>query len=182
MFPSTSSPVPLSQLSITSSIIHVQNHEILSSSITKSWFTFLWNTDIFFKIYAPGLSCSMWTLSCGMHVGSGSLMRDRTWAPCIGSVESYPLDHQVSPWNIDILESSLHSHCFHHHQNPNSGFQNGLHSRSLYWICCLSCLPKDLFLHGILYPKSFAVLCSSLPISTKLNSLAWLPRTSEACP
>ena len=26
-----------------------------------------------------------------------SRTRDRTWAPCIGSVESYPLDHQGSP-------------------------------------------------------------------------------------
>ena len=43
------------------------------------------------------LSCSMWTLSCGMHVGSSSLTRDQTQAPCIGSVESYPLDHQGNP-------------------------------------------------------------------------------------
>ena len=31
------------------------------------------------------LSCGMWSLSCGMHMGSSSLTRDRTWAPCIGS-------------------------------------------------------------------------------------------------
>ena len=42
-------------------------------------------------------SCGVWELSCGMHVGSSSLTRDRTWAPCIGSTESYPLDHQGSP-------------------------------------------------------------------------------------
>ena len=36
-------------------------------------------------------------LSCGMHVGSSSLTRDRTQAPCIGSTESYPLHHQGSP-------------------------------------------------------------------------------------
>ena len=41
-------------------------------------------------------SCSMWTLSYDMHAGSSSLTRDRTRAPCIGSVESYPLDHQGS--------------------------------------------------------------------------------------
>ena len=63
----------------------------------------------FFNIYlfiqaAPGLSCStrdlhygMRDLSCGMHVGSSSLTRDQTRAPCIGSVESYPLDLQGSP-------------------------------------------------------------------------------------
>ena len=43
------------------------------------------------------LSCGMQTLSCSMHVGSSSLTRDRTQAPCIGSMESYPLCHQGSP-------------------------------------------------------------------------------------
>ena len=42
-------------------------------------------------------SCGMQTLSCSKHVGSSSLSRDRTRAPCIGSTESYPLDHQGSP-------------------------------------------------------------------------------------
>ena len=41
----------------------------------------------------------MQTLSCSMHVGSSSLTRDRTQAPCIGSAKSYPLDHQRSPSN-----------------------------------------------------------------------------------
>ena len=31
------------------------------------------------------------------HVGSSSLTRDWTWAPCAGSTESEPLDHQDSP-------------------------------------------------------------------------------------
>ena len=39
-------------------------------------------------------------LSCSMHAGSSSLTRDQTWAPCIGSTESYPLDHQGSPSEI----------------------------------------------------------------------------------
>ena len=38
----------------------------------------------------------MCTLSCGMRAGSSSLTRNRAWA-CIGSAESYPLDHQGSP-------------------------------------------------------------------------------------
>ena len=50
----------------------------------------LWHAGSFL-VAAHGL------LSCGMHVGSSSLTRDRTLAPCIGSVESYPLDHQGSP-------------------------------------------------------------------------------------
>ena len=48
----------------------------------------------------PGLSCGMWAVSCSMHVGSRSLTRDRTQAPCIGSVESYPLDHQGRPMSF----------------------------------------------------------------------------------
>ena len=43
------------------------------------------------------LSCSMQTLSCGMHAGSSFPVRDRTRPPCTGSTESYPLDHQGSP-------------------------------------------------------------------------------------
>ena len=49
------------------------------------------------------LSCGMWTLSCSMHVGSSSLTRGQTWAPCTGSAESYPLRRQGSP-----LDSSLY--------------------------------------------------------------------------
>ena len=45
---------------------------------------------------ALGLSCSMWDLS--------SLTRDRTWAPCTGNTESWPLEHQERPWHMDYLE------------------------------------------------------------------------------
>ena len=48
------------------------------------------------------LSCGMRALSCGMHMGSSSLTRDQTRAPCLGSSESYPLRHQGSP-NLLIL-------------------------------------------------------------------------------
>ena len=43
------------------------------------------------------LSSGMRTLSCSMRVGSSSLTRDWTQAPCIGSAESYPLRHQGGP-------------------------------------------------------------------------------------
>ena len=43
----------------------------------------------------PSLGCGMWTQL--QHVESSSLTRDRTQAPCIGSTESCPLDHQGSP-------------------------------------------------------------------------------------
>ena len=45
-------------------------------------------------------SCGMQTLSCSTHAGSSSLTRDRTWAPCIDSAESYPLDCQASPRTV----------------------------------------------------------------------------------
>ena len=53
----------------------------------------------------PGLSCSTRDLrcsvfSCGTRVGSSSLTRDRTQAPCIGSADSYSLDHQGSPCRL----------------------------------------------------------------------------------
>ena len=59
-------------------------------------------------------SCGMRTLSCSMHVGSSSPTRDATQAPCIGSVESYPLDHQGSPQNyllISIKNPDFDSDC-----------------------------------------------------------------------
>ena len=64
----------------------------------------------FFNLAAPGLSCRTPVFCCGMrdlqlwhanfqlrHVESSSLTRDGTWAACIGSAESQPLDHQGSP-------------------------------------------------------------------------------------
>ena len=53
----------------------------------------LWLTpsvsSFFFFLVVPGLSCGMWALwSSLQHVGSSSLTRDRTWAICIGSMES----------------------------------------------------------------------------------------------
>ena len=48
------------------------------------------------------LNCSMRTLSCAMQVGSISLTTEQTRGPCIGSVESYPLDHQgIPPYCLD---------------------------------------------------------------------------------
>ena len=51
--------------------------------------------------------------SCSMHVGSSSLTRDQTRAPCIESTESYPLDHQGSPCVLFICMSifTLKLHC-----------------------------------------------------------------------
>lgn len=46
-----------------------------------------------------GLSCDarVSLAACGILV---PVIRDQTQAPCIGSVESYPLDHQGSPTRL----------------------------------------------------------------------------------
>ena len=90
----------------------LQGYQFFSSVLLE---VLLLSLFVCFNIYlfilaVPGLSCGMQDLRCGVwasqlwhadsqlwHVGSSSLTRDRTWAPCIGSVESYPLDHQGSP-------------------------------------------------------------------------------------
>ena len=36
------------------------------------------------------------------HVGSSSLTRDQIWASCIGSTQSWPPDHQGSPYDTGI--------------------------------------------------------------------------------
>ena len=62
------------------------------------------------------LHCSMWDLHCDMwdlqlqHVGSSSLTRDSTRAPCIGSTESQPLDHQGSPQDYFLIPLSQYRH------------------------------------------------------------------------
>ena len=51
---------------------------------------------IFYLWHLGYFSCGLWDLYL-WHVGSGSLTRDRTQAPCIGSMEFKPLDHEGSP-------------------------------------------------------------------------------------
>ena len=41
------------------------------------------------------------------HVGSSSLTRDRSWAPCIGSADSQPLNHQGGPCLFFLM-----NYCF----------------------------------------------------------------------
>ena len=86
--------------------------------LTSKLFFFFLNIYLFIYLVALGLSCSLqapylWLagstvaacqlLSCGMHVGSSFLTRDQTQAPCIGSVEPYPLHHQGSPSPLSFL-------------------------------------------------------------------------------
>ena len=75
---------------------------------------------IFIYLTAPGLSWGTWDLWSSLQyagsflVGSSFLTRDGTWAPCIGSSESYPLDHQGLPSkpliNASMLAFLLLSH------------------------------------------------------------------------
>ena len=52
------------------------------------------------------------------HVRSSSLTSDQTWAPCIRSAESQPLDHQGSPSNSVLIVTSgfLSSHFSDKHK------------------------------------------------------------------
>ena len=70
-------------------------------------------------------------LSYGTHVGSSSPTTDRTWAPCIGSVESYPLDHQgSSPKSMFFL-------FYHHPTSPTPARDGHLSQGSLSFHCRL---------------------------------------------
>ena len=51
------------------------------------------------KIFSHGLK----TLR---HAGSSSLIRDQAWAPCVGGMESQPLEHKGNPC-LFSFESSL---------------------------------------------------------------------------
>ena len=53
--------------------------------------------DLHCSMQDPFLVAACGLVSCGMRTESSSPARDRTQAPCIGSAESYPLDHQGSP-------------------------------------------------------------------------------------
>ena len=77
-------------------LLHFLHFSSVSLSITFFSFFFL------NFIYLFGCSGSQL-----QHVGSSSLTRDRTWAPCTGSSESQPLDHQGSPISITFCVISL---------------------------------------------------------------------------
>ena len=65
----------------------------LSSNTELGIFFFF---SIFIYLATQGLSCGVRALQF-LHVASSSLTRDQTQAPCTGSAQSQPLDHQGSP-------------------------------------------------------------------------------------
>ena len=111
--------------------LHSSQHRLESSSsgaqqlLIYDWNSFLllflniylfnlfWLLQVLVAVHRL-LSCGMWTLSCSMHAGSSSLTSDRTWALCIGSVESHPLDHQGSSydWSSSSSPGPFFSFCY----------------------------------------------------------------------
>ena len=84
------------------SVSNIQTNQILMTKQSKKVPTFS-NMNLFFPdIYL--LSCPgslLW------KVDSISLIRDHTWAFCIGSSESSPLDHQQSPPHMIFCISNI---------------------------------------------------------------------------
>ena len=72
--------------------------EPLGSWETWEGCSFNWLIDL----AALGLSCPTWDCQLSL-VGSSFRTRGRTRAPCIRSVESWPLDHQGSPMGGYLL-------------------------------------------------------------------------------
>ena len=60
------------------------------------YYYLFWLCWVFIVVQCTGLAVTIRGLSCGMR-GLSSSTRDQTWALCIGSTDSFPLDHQGSP-------------------------------------------------------------------------------------
>ena len=89
----------------------------------------------FYLIFVLVTARGIFSLCCGMqdlqlqrvnsqlkHVGSSSLTRDQTWAPCFESMASQPLGHQGSPQysdNCNLIESAsfVIQHLFYAFKN-----------------------------------------------------------------
>ena len=78
-------------------------------------------------VVACGLSCSIWDLR--------SPTRDWTWTPCIGNLESYPLDHQGSPF-FSLLNQLL-SQCPNSFYHLNYPLSPGEHLPIFVFLLCV---------------------------------------------
>ena len=77
----------------------------VTSSSVLTWPHLLHLLFFFFNIYLFGCAGSyLWDLSGSERVGSSSLTRDWTLAPCIRSIESQSLNHQGSPILLDFIK------------------------------------------------------------------------------
>ena len=61
----------------------------------KKYFWLCWVLVVAHGIFSCGMLDIQWE-----HVGSSSLIRDQTWAPCIGRMESQPLDCHGNPFPL----------------------------------------------------------------------------------
>ena len=85
---------PLQYSGLENSVDYIV-HGVVKSQTRPSDFDFHF-IHIFMAV--RGLSCSTRDLQSPLwHVGSSSLIRNESQAPCIGSMESYPLDYQGGP-------------------------------------------------------------------------------------
>ena len=77
----------------------------------KNMYLFIWLCQVLMAACRVCRVCNS-VAGCGI----GSLTRDQTRAPCIGSVESQPLDHQGSPISLFLwgrsCKSFLQELCF----------------------------------------------------------------------
>ena len=83
----------------------------LTYLLIKKIYIFIWLFWVLVVALGIFLVCNMQDLQL-LHVGSGSLSRDRSQGPCFGSAESQPLDHQGSP-------SSFFKKCKKNSTNKN---------------------------------------------------------------
>ena len=93
-------------------------HHLLPQLTPSRVFQLVFFFELFIYLAVLGLSCSMQDLQLQrsnsqlQHMGSSFLTKDRTWAPCIRSRESQPLDHQGSSWffsfRFDLTQKQQH--------------------------------------------------------------------------
>ena len=85
--------------------------------------SFLLSLSIYIFLAVPN---NIWDLS--------SLTRDRTLVPCIGSAESYPLDHQGNSWAMFLISEAAPQSCCHSQRWILFCLSLGFLFRSQLWI------------------------------------------------
>ena len=129
-----------------------ENHP--STFLYKKNYIFTWLHQILVTAW------EIFTLHCGIqdlqlqHVGSSSQTMDRTQAPCLGSLESYLLDHQGNPPPLTLNRT---------------------------FICCMALRvgSSSVYLEGICvytYVYLSSDLRSSLKAGSLFNLIIWFPK------
>ena len=105
------------------------------------------STQDLFVVACGLLVAACGLLRCVMHAGSSSPTRNGTRAPCIGSTESYPLDHKGSPCDWFCHKTIL----FIFLKNQLLGFFLGGGALSLNLAHFCYFLPFYLFVFAVLF-------------------------------